>query len=356
MIDITGNLHLHTTASDGRGTHHEVTAAAARAKLDFIIFTDHNIWVDGVEGWYQHPENGHKLLRLMGQEINDPNLEPECNHLLCHFVSGNLNDVAVDPQKLIDTVARHGGLTFLAHPFERAGYGDAGQTYPWLSWDVSGFTGIELWNAMSDAKWRMRSIPRGILGAYWPSWVFNRPFPEMLAKWDELLAGGTKVVAIGNSDAHAWPVSLGPLRAVIYPYEYIFRAINTHLLLPQPLAAETAAARQQIFEALRAGHCYVSNDLVAAPKGLSFTGRSGGQEVIMGDSLALHGSATLRVTCPRRAKIKLFKDGQLLAQEHGQTLEAQITQPGVYRVELYRWFWGATRGWVYTNPIYVEPN
>ena len=51
----------------------------------------------------------------MGQEVNDQNLEPECNHLLCHFVDSDLDSVAADPQKLIDTALERGGLCFLAH-------------------------------------------------------------------------------------------------------------------------------------------------------------------------------------------------------------------------------------------------
>ncbi len=354
VFDVVGNMHLHTTASDGVGTHDEVAAAAARAGLDFIIYTDHNTWVDGVSGWYRDAESGRSVLRLMGQEINDQNREPECNHLLCHFISSDLNGAAANPQKLIDAVAGRGGLTFLAHPIERPGFGAAEQTYPWVNWEVTDFTGIELWNAMSDVKWRLRSVPRGLLGAYLPNWVLYQPFPEMLAKWDELLAAGQKVVAIGGSDAHAWPITWKIFTHVIYPYEYLFKAVNTHVLLPEPLSQNVAEAQQQLYQALKLGHCYVSNDLVAAPNGLLFTGRCGWQTALMGDSLRLEGKAALRVASPLRGKIKLLRNGEVIASATGTSLEVEVAQPGVYRAEIYRWFWGATRGWVYTNPIYVE--
>ena len=71
MPEIVGNLHLHTIASDGTGTHDEVASAAARAGLDFLIYTDHNVWVDGLDGWYRDPATNREILRLMGQEIND---------------------------------------------------------------------------------------------------------------------------------------------------------------------------------------------------------------------------------------------------------------------------------------------
>ncbi len=354
MHQITGNLHLHTNASDGTGTHDEVAAAAVNAGLDFIIYTDHNTWVDGVEGWYKDPQSGKEVLRFMGQEVNDQALEPELNHMLCHFVSSNLNDVAANPQTLIDTATERGGLTFLAHPLERPGYAEAAQTYPWISWDISGYTGVEIWNAMTDAKWRLRTLPRGIAGGYLPKAVFTAPFPEMLTKWDELLATGEKVVAVGSSDAHAWPLTWKKITRTFFPYELMFSAINTHLLLNEPLSRNVDQAKTQIYTALKSGHCFVSNDLVASPRGFSFTAESGTTQAIMGDTLSLQSEAVLRVNSPHKAKIRLIKDGQLISESTGKRLEYRTGKPGVYRVEMHRWYWLKNRGWVYSNPIYVR--
>lgn len=352
MPEIIGNLHLHTTASDGTGTHAQVATAAARAGLDFIIYTDHNITVEGKEGWVEAA--GREILCLMGQEVNDQRRIPEVNHLLCHFVTSDLQEEATEPQTLIDTVNRQGGLSFLAHPLERPGIGAARDTYPWLDWNITGFTGIELWNAMTDVKWQLRTKPRAVLGAYVPNLVLTGPFPEMLAQWDELLATGQKVVAIGNSDAHAMSFSLGPLRRTIYPYEYLFRAVNTHLLLTEPLAREILPARQQIFDALQNGHCFVSYDLAGSSAGFTFTATTGAEQVGMGDTLAWSGQATLQVSSPLPAKLRLLHNGRVVAQQHGRELSWYAEQPGVYRVEAYRRFWGAWRGWVFTNPIYLK--
>jgi hypothetical protein len=359
MPEIVGNLHLHTTASDGTGTHAEVALAAARAGLDFIVFTDHNVAVDGVEGWYYDPDSGSRVLCLMGQEVNDESLDWEHSHLLCYFNTDDLQDVTPNPQRLIDTVVKRGGLCFLAHPLERPGYnGSRGtiEVYPWVHWDVSGFTGIELWNAMTDVKRQLRTIPRGLLGAYLPPWAITAPFPETLTKWDELLANGQKVVAIGNSDAHAMGFRLYKiLYRIVLPYEYLFRAVNTHLLLAEPLADEVDRARQQIYDALRLGHCFVSYDLVGSSRGFSFTAASHDQRAVMGETAILQSSTTLRISSPQRAKIRLIKDGRLIAKANAKELTYQTAEPGVYRVEAYRRFWGWQRGWVFTNPIYVVP-
>lgn len=352
--EIVGNLHLHTITSDGTGTHDEVAAAAARAGLDFIIYTDHNIWVDGMEGWYREPDTGREVLRLMGQEVNDQQLIPELNHLICHFVTEDLQPVAAKPQQLINTVIERGGTCFLAHPLERPGLGAAKEIYPWISWEVAGYTGIELWNTMTDVKWQLRTRLRGLIGAYLPQLILTAPFPEMLAKWDELLAAGQKVVAIGNSDAHAMSFSMGPLTRTVYPYEYLFRTVNTHLLLAEPLARDVSRASRQIFEALQQGHCFVGYDLIASPKGFTFIGASGPEQAGMGDDLLLQETATFQVSSPHPARLRLLHNGRVVSETYGQELTWQTTKPGVYRVEAYRSFWGRQRGWVFTNPIYVK--
>jgi len=351
MPEIVGNMHMHTTTSDGTASHDEVAAAAAQAGLDFIIYTDHNTWVDGWEGWYRDPGSRREILRLMGQEINDQSLEPEYNHLLCYFVHQDLQPVAAQPQALIDTVLAAGGLCFVAHPLERPGL--ISDIYPWLDWNISGYTGLELWNTMTEVKWQLRSLARAILGVFFPQGVLSGPLPETLAKWDALLAGGQKVVAIGNADAHALVYSRGPLSRRVYPYQFLFRAVNTHLLLADPPSRDVDQARRQIHAALKQGHCFVGYDLPGSPRGFTFTAVSGSSRAIMGDTLTLQDTATLVITSPRRAWLRLLKDGRVVAQARGKRLEYQTRAPGVYRVEAYRWFWGWRRGWVFTNPIYI---
>jgi hypothetical protein len=354
MVEITGNLHLHTVASDGTGTHDEVASAAARAELDFIVYTDHNVWVEGEEGWYHDAATDRRVLCLMGQEVNDPKLEPERNHLLCHFVRSDLDHVAHEPQQLIDTVLSRDGLAFLAHPLERPGFGEAAHIYPWTVWDISGFTGIELWNAMTDVKWRLRNFwPRGLIGAFVPNWVLSAPFPEVLAKWDELLATGQRVVAIGGSDAHAMSFTWRGITRTVYPYDFLFQAVNTHLLLPAPLADELDQAKSQIYEALKAGHCFVGYDAIGSPSGFRFTATSGQNQALMGDILPLNGQVRVQVASPQPAYLRLIKDGRPVLEKQTATLEWVAAAPGVYRVEAYRRYWGELRGWVFTNPIYI---
>ena len=54
---------------------------------------------------------------------------------------------------------------------------------------------------------------------------------------------------------------MGPLHRVIFPYEYLFRCVNTHLYVEQPLTHDLATDKQMIYGALAAGHCFVGYDL-----------------------------------------------------------------------------------------------
>lgn len=63
---------------------------------------------------------------------------------------------------------------------------------------------------MSDFKASLRNWPLAVFFAFFPSWAIRGPFAQTIRKWDELLAGGQKVVAIGNADAHGTPSTLVP--------------------------------------------------------------------------------------------------------------------------------------------------
>src|SRR5688572_16609016 len=53
MHEIVVNLHMHTRYSDGSGTHKDIAQAAIQAGLDAVIVTDHNVLVQGLEGYYR---------------------------------------------------------------------------------------------------------------------------------------------------------------------------------------------------------------------------------------------------------------------------------------------------------------
>ncbi|MEW6567666.1 MAG: CehA/McbA family metallohydrolase [Chloroflexota bacterium] len=352
--EYVGNLHMHTPFSDGFGTHEELAQTGLRAGLDFLIVTDHNVWVGGVEGYRYQGER--RLLLLVGEEVHDQAREPQKNHLLVFNVDRELAPLAPEPRRLLAAVAEADGLSFFAHPTDPAAPLFDQPDLSWVDWDLDGFTGIELWNFMSEFKVRLKSIPSALYYAYHPTKVAAGPFPETVRRWDELLAAGRRVVAIGGSDAHALQIRAGPLRRVVFPYEFLFRAVNTHVLTTEPLSGDARADRQRLYLSLRRGRCFVGYDLPAPTRGFRFTAQGKDQTVIMGESIPVRHGVTLQVWLPQRADVRLLRDGQVVRELHDQQTVVYIaSQPGAYRVEAYLEYAGRRRAWIFSNPIYVMP-
>lgn len=353
MHELIVNLHMHTLYSDGTGTHKEIARVALKCGLDAVIVTDHNVLVSGPDGYYS--EGKKRLLMLIGEEVHDQARDPQKSHLLVFAARREMATFAPDPQNLIDNVRGAQGLSFLAHPHDQESKAIKEPDISWDDWGVRDFTGLELWNEMSELKSRGRSIFHLLFYILFPHFLALQPAPETLQKWDELLRGGRKVVAIGGSDAHAFHHRQGPFTRIIFPYEFHFRAINTHILIPVPLTGDVDIDRGMIYEALAAGHAFIGYDLSAPTKGFRFSAQGKDTSVTAGDELSVEGGVTFKVRLPAIAECHLLKDGKVIQKwKKHEACSYVTTQPGVYRVEVYRQFLGKRRGWIFSNPIYVR--
>ncbi|MFN2111676.1 MAG: CehA/McbA family metallohydrolase [Anaerolineales bacterium] len=353
MIEITINLHMHTRHSDGTGSHQDIAQAALRTGLQAVIVTDHNILVKDQEGYYSN--NGARVLVLVGEEIHDNNTPARNNHLLVFGIQEELAGLAGDTQKLIDEINRQSGLSFIAHPIDPAAPQFNQGDFSWDKWDVRGYTGIELWNGFSEFKTRLKNTFAAVWYAYQPNRIGRGPIPETLQIWDQLTSGGKQVVAVGGSDAHAMNASLGPLKKKVFPYEYHFKSVNTHLLLPTELTGDLEADRGLIYGALRAGHAYVGYDLPHPTRGFRFSARSSQGTAVMGDRMDRTTDSTLQIELPRPADCRLIRNGEVIQNWRKVTdCQVPVHEAGVYRVEAFIPFKGLKRGWIYSNPIYID--
>jgi len=352
MNELIVNLHMHTTYSDGSGTHADLGRAALKTDVDVLLVTDHNVWVQGVDAYYQ--DGKKRVLVIACEEIHDQDRDPQKNHLLVFGAGQELATLADNPQNLISSIHRLGGLCFLAHPVDPAMPAFGETDISWVDWDVTGFTGLELWNGFSELKTVAKGKLDAIAYAFFPETIPHGPLVKMLNIWDDLLTKGRRVVAVGGSDAHALQKVMGPLHKTIFPYEYHFSMINTHTLTPAPLTGNLVHDRKMIFEALAAGHCFIGYDLPASTRGFNFTAQSRELSGIMGDEIAPQGAVTLQAKFPSRAEIKLIKDGECLKALHGDTFTYITNEPGAYRIEAYKHFLGQRRGWIFSNPIYIR--
>jgi hypothetical protein len=347
-----GNLHSHTLFSDGFARHNQLARAAIRAGLDFVITTDHNVYVPGLDG-YRYLGTDRVLL-LVGEEVHDQKREPQANHMLIYEARQELSPSSACPQELLDAANSAGGLAFLAHPFEKAAPLIGEPALDWANWDISGFTGIEIWNFMSEFKGLLHGVPAALYYAYHPHLVAHGPDPRALARWDELLASGKRVVAIGGADAHGLPVSLGPIKKIVFPYEVCFKAINTHVLSNRPLNGDVEEDRRNLFESLRSGNCFVGYDLPAPTRGFRFSAHGEEGDVPMGGSVALHNTVILQAHSPQLCDMQLVRHGEIIGRwEECEGMLHHVREPGAYRVEAFIPFHGKMRGWIFSNPIYI---
>lgn len=343
-VESVGAVHVHSDVSDGTLPIPEIAKIAGEKGLDFLMFSDHHTLEPkqrGLEGWYGN------VLVLIGYEINDAD---DQNHYLAFRINREVADTS-DARIYVRDVKKAGGVGIIAHPAEKRQFSDAYPPYPWTAWDAEGFDGIEIWNQLSEwmegltrrnMAWRILHPLRSIR---FPEW-------ETLSRWDRLNRT-RRVVGVGGIDVHALQYRvLGFIPVVIYPYKVQFRSIRTHLLTPEPLNHPGRAipfhdAENRVYEALLSGRAFIVNSSLGDGRGFRFWVEKDGKIHPMGSRLIFQPGFQFRVQTPCCGEIRLLKDGKVAVQSNQESLDFACTQPGVYRVEVFR----KRRGWIYSNPI-----
>jgi hypothetical protein len=347
--DLAGVVHVHSTYSDGTGTVSQIAAAARANRLDFLLLTDHDTLAardQGEEGWHDG------VLVLVGEEVS-PRRE---NHYLAFGLEQPIDHAGLSPQQIVDRVNDAGGFGFLSHPFSRGSerFRRGGEGMPWRDFECTGFTGVELWSFVTDTAERVNSIPELLRFVAAPGRFIDHPPRRNLELWDALCAR-RRCVALGGVDAHQVGIRVRgrvPLR--LMAYKRSFRHLRTHLLADRPLAGDLDEDRETVFAALKAGRAYLARDSLAPARGFRFWAEASQARVAeMGDE-APAAEWVLRAEVPRRARLKLVRDGEAIADTEGQALEHWTEAPGVYRVEAHLTAHGRERTWILSNPIYVR--
>jgi hypothetical protein len=343
MHDLACVIHLHSLYSDGTGTVREIARAGRRAGADVVLLTDHDTLKakhHGEEGWYG------PVLLLVGEEVSPRG----GNHYLAFGLDEHVRHRGRSPAQICEAVHDGGGFGFAAHPwsegserFRRA------RGMPFDDLACPALHGVELWSFATDTGESLRSIPHALHFLAMPGRVLRHPPERNMKGWDELCQE-RRTVAIGGLDAHQFGKRVGPFVPLrLMSYRRSFRQIRTHVLAREALTGDLDHDREQVYEALRSGRCYIAVDAVAPAKGFRFWAEGPDGRVEMGEE-APAGDWTLRVQLPSPASVRLLRDGRDLGTE----LERRVEEPGVYRVEAYRESRGAERTWVISNPIYLR--
>ncbi len=165
-----GNLHTHTTHSDGERPTQEVINDYARRGYDFLMISDHDIHTSPAD---YAGLNAKGLVLIPGNEIS-----ANAPHLL-HVNSDRRIEPSADRQQVIDAIRATQGFAILNHPNWQEHFNHC-PIEKLVAWQ--GYTGMEVYNGVIS---RLEGSP----------YATN--------KWDLLLAQGRRVWGFANDDSHA---------------------------------------------------------------------------------------------------------------------------------------------------------
>ena len=349
-----GALHVHSTFSwDGHGEADAIAAAARAAGLQWIGMTDHDTLGARYAGFEGLREGAHVVV---GYEWSPRGGDHALMYGEAEAVPETLPNT-LPPAEAIRIVTARGGMTFVAHPDEGRTALRSLPPLPWHDWSVRAFTGIELWNYMSEWAEHLTTW-NALHHALRPSARMRGPTARTLAWWDALnrpqqggaYEGGARLtVGVSGVDAHGEGIRVLGRRWTVFPYERVFRTFTNVLLLDAPLPGEPFAARAAILAAIREGRLLFADRTRGDPLGARFEASLPSGRLGVGGRGVLppRGVAELRASLPLGAEILLLRDGERVAATRGRELAASASEPGAYRIEARR----SGREWLFSNPI-----
>ena len=163
---LKGNLHTHTTRSDGSKPPQETVDAYAALGYDFLMLSDHDTLADTAS------VDGRGMTLLPGNEISANGV-----HML-HVGARTEVPPHADRQAVIDAVNADGGFAIVAHPNWEKDFNHCPQEHL-ETWQD--YAGIEIYNGV--VRWLRGSA-------------------LATDRWDRLLGQGRKVWGYANDDCH----------------------------------------------------------------------------------------------------------------------------------------------------------
>jgi hypothetical protein len=131
------------------------------------------------------------------------------------------------------------------------------------------------------------------------------------------------------------------------PYPRSFRHVSTHLLLHE-------VTPESVRQALQDSRAYVAFDWIADPTGFVYRADLKDKSWPIGAEVPLADGLRLRVEAPLSGALKVVRNGQVIVEQDGHSVDVPLDQEGVYRVEVWLTLAGEARPWILTNPIYVR--
>jgi hypothetical protein len=296
-----GNVHCHSSNSDGQLSPADTGKYYKAIGYDFLGLSDHHILTapgtyetaDGLIGIPCSEFGGVRRADVLGLWVDRANER---------FYPENFDEnspISEVYQATVDRVISANGIPVLCHPFWHWTF-----NYEQIK-NVTGWNHFELCNASPDCN----SMPT-------PGFS---PADEL---WDNLLSNGRRVYGIATDDAHVYSK----------PYQPMSPHGGRGYIMAKAPTLDSNALRQ----AFKNGHFYAS------------TGAELDEYLLNKKSLKL----SLNIQCEQIATFDFFgHKGEQLLQEVGTVAEYKFRGDEVYvRVRI-----GTTSGtWLWTQPIFLD--
>lgn len=193
---LKGNLHCHTTLSDGHLTPEESLALYRNMGYDFLAFTDH--WRLGKFGCFRG------MALLSGLEL-DVTLHDQVVHLIGIGLDDWVEPASRDrtPQQLLDLIRAQHGRAILAHPAWSL-------NTPEMIASLNGLSAVEIFNSFSGIPW-------------------NAARADSSCVLDLAACTGTLLPFVASDDTHAYTGEAGMSYTCVQAAESTPQAILTAL-------------------------------------------------------------------------------------------------------------------------------
>jgi len=171
-----GDVHLHTTYSDGSASPVELVLEGMYANLDYMVITDHQAIKGGIEARRLLSEYGVRYPVTVGQEISIDNAAIHANAYPLKRVIG-----PIPPADAVREAHAQGAIIQWNHP----------------GWPAS--------------DWAFRHVPRGTEGTGFDAWEH---YTDEIDRWKRQ---GIMPVVVGSTDNHSTSFGWSERTAIIGP-------------------------------------------------------------------------------------------------------------------------------------------
>lgn len=363
FYDYRGAINVQTSLSHGFLTPSETIRAGQETKLDFLVFSELNKFIQGGsnEGWQRQllVINGGKFSYLESRILS---LDPErlkaveglgqAQTVIADLLSRGAGDRQTSSTSTKDTL--------ILGQISRDGTEWTGN-YP------SGLSGLEVLNIRQEIArmWRDSRLSTAwsvLIYPFNPDLALVRLFADLdtsFENWDRL-SRDRRVFGILGTDA-GLPSSILGITVRSPSYETLFGLATNHVLLRTELTGDYESDRGKILSALVAGQTYFAFDVLGQTKGFATWYEDSNGIRSLGSRVRLEDGSRLMVRLPKKPNVPfetvILRDGLSIMTSNSTETEFRILQPGVYRV-VVRLFvspslfdGGRWIPWIITNPV-----